>query len=155
VKTTRQAVVLAGVLVLPLILAGSMAGCNLGCELESDSGPTPYKLVVDSLNWVPQQPSVGDTLTLRFYGILGYCLTEHFTGFETYRDSLQLDVTLWAERPAGMICWDTITWLEGEPLDVYPLYEGTLVVIVHEPHGPALLRMIDIGPSSAESARPN
>jgi hypothetical protein len=109
-----------------------------------------FTVRIDSLQIEPGAPCEGDTLTLRFFGLLGDCGSERFTGFETYRDTFQLDVTVWAERPSIAPCFWEDTYLEGEPLQLCPVHAGELLVIVHQPDGPALVRVIEVSGPAGE-----
>ena len=96
------------------------------------------------------EATVGDTLRLRFWGQVGSDGCLEFSHFSTERDSHRVDITvLGIVRPMA-ICPEVMVMLGGRELEIYPLYEGDMTVVVHRPGESALVdtvcvRRVDLG----------
>ena len=140
-----------------LLTLFGLASCNRICcpGDHSPSWPRAYIVRIDTLKISPPSPSVGDTLTLRFWGLVGRDTCHSFTHFETTMDSLRLDVTAWAEESFSFVCGQMLVFLQGERLQVSLQHQGKLVVIVHQPDGSAIRDSVMVGPAGSGGARPN
>jgi len=99
------------------------------------------------------EATVGDTLRLRFWGLVGSDGCHEFSHFSTERDSHQVDITVMGSvQPLGG-CPEVMVMLGGAELDVYPLYEGDLTVVVHQPGETALVETVHVAGASAGGAR--
>ena len=114
----------------------------------SDEAPTDYfGITVDSLTYEPATPAVGDTLILRFWGLIGLDTCERFSHFETVRDSQWLlYVEAWGVHTHETVCGDAMQYLQDERLRVSPLYAGPFIVWVQQPNGLSLVDTVDIQP---------
>ncbi len=135
------AVVLAAV-----CFAALLSSCD--ALFGSDDAPTNYfGITVDSLTYEPATPAVGDTLVLRFWGLIGLDTCERFSHFETVRDSQWLlYVEAWGVQTHETVCGDAMQYLQDERLRVSPLYAGPLIVWVQQPSGLSLVDTVDIQP---------
>ena len=111
----------------------------------SDDAPMSYfGVTVDSLTYEPATPAVGDTLILRFWGLIGLDTCERFSHFETIRDSQLLYVEAWGVQTYETMCGDALQYLQDERLRVSPLYAGPFIVWVQQPNGLSLVDTVDI-----------
>ena len=136
---------------LAVVLAGGcLAALLSSCDVlfgEDDAPASYFGITVDSLTYEPATPAVGDTLILRFWGLIGYDTCERFSHFETVRDSQWLlYVEAWGVDTYETTCGDTLQYLQDERLRVSPLYAGPFIVWVQQPSGLSLVDTVDIQP---------
>ncbi|HYW68223.1 MAG TPA: hypothetical protein VE960_01340 [bacterium] len=132
------------------LAAVCVAGLLSSCDdlFGSDDVPVSYfGVTVDSLTYEPATPAVGDTLILRFWGLIGLDTCERFSHFETVRDSQWLlYVEAWGVQTHETVCGDAVQYLQDERLRVSPLYAGPFIVWVQQPNGLSLVDTVDIQP---------
>ena len=87
---------------------------------------------------------VGDTLHLRFWGLIGSDGCHEFAHFRTERDSFSVDVAVMGVVQPMTGCPEVIVMLGGQELSVHPLYEGDLTVVVHQPGGSVLVDTVHV-----------
>lgn len=135
-------------LVAALLLALATASCEFICWSwdGQDCEPEAFRIRIDTLGFAPAQPSAGDTLRLLLWGTVGHNTCYGFTHFSTTRDSFQIDVIAWGEHSCGQACGEAMVYLRGEELPVFPVYEGDLLVVVHQPGGAVLVDTVAVGP---------
>ena len=139
--------VAAGVL---LLASCDWICCTDGCDCE----PEAFRIYIDSLAFVPPQPTAGDTLHVQFWGTVGTSTCYGFTHFEVTRQPFRVDVTAWGEHSCGFTCGDMMIYLRGEDLALFPLYEGELKIVVHQPGGEVLADSVVVI-AAGLGARPN
>ena len=122
--------------------------CSCDALFGEDDAPASYfGITVDSLTYEPATPAVGDTLILRFWGLIGYNTCERFSHFETVRDSQWLlYVEAWGVQTHETTCGDALQYLQDERLLVSPLYAGPFIVWVQQPNGLSFVDTVDIQP---------
>ncbi len=129
--------------VFPIDMAGTAA-----------MSPQLFQIGIDRLDCA-DEAAVGDTLSLRFWGLVGSDGCHEFAHFITERDSHRLDVTVMGVvQPLGG-CPEVMVMLGGEELQVYPLYKGDLTVVVHQPGGSVLVDTVRVSEISMGGARAN
>ncbi len=135
-------------------------GCSRGTystfPMDMSAITSPHEFVIGVNRFeCASEAVVGDTLHLRFWGLVGSDGCHEFSHFSTKRDSHQVDITvLGVARPLG-ICPEVIVMLGGRELDIYPLYEGDMVVVVHGPGESALMDTVRVSRVSSWGARAN
>jgi hypothetical protein len=112
-----------------------------------------HKVSFDSVTAV-SGVSEGDTLHLRFWGFVGPNWCHSFVGLVATRDSFRLDVTGWAYDSRAELCAPAIRRFRDEPLDVFPVFAGKLLIVMHQPRGPALTDTITVLPAG-KALRPS
>lgn len=126
-------------------LAALLSSCDAIFNSEDDYMDY-FHVAVDSLTYEPATPAVGDTLELRFWGLIGLDTCKRFSHFDTIRDSQFLYVEAWGVRTHEQMCGDALQYLQHEVLRVSPLYAGQFVVWVQQPSGQSLVDTVDIQP---------
>ena len=135
------------------LLVGAMLTVLIGATscafiLEPDTTVRFFTVQVDSLQ-VTAEPAEGDTLVIRFYGVVGPNLCHSFSHFEVERDPHRLDITVWGKhRDTGAPCAAAIRFLDGEAYSVHPLFDGDFLIVVHQPDESTLERVVEILPGS-------
>ena len=136
------------------------AGCSKGAyttfpvDMSTIMSEHEFLIRVNRLECAPEA-TVGDTLRLRFWGQVGSDGCHEFSHFSTERDSHRVDITvLGIVRPMSM-CPEVMVMLAGRELEIYPLYEGDLTVVVHRPGESALVDTVRVSRVYLGGARAN
>jgi hypothetical protein len=115
--------------------------------------PGLHKVHFDSVT-APANVSEGDILRLKFWGVAGPDCCHSFLRLVATRDSFRLDVTGWAYEPRGqLVCCAAVKQFRGEPLDVFPVFAGDLIVVMHQQNGSALVDTVTILPAEMAGVR--
>jgi len=136
-------------------------GCSKGTystfPMDTSAITSPHEFVIGVNRFeCASEAVVGDTLHLRFWGLIGSDGCSEFSHFSTERDSFRVDVTVMGvAQPLGGGCPEVIVMLGGRELDIYPLYEGDMVVVVHGPGESALVDTVRVSRVSSGGARSN
>ena len=136
------------------------AGCSKGAyttfpaDMSTIMSEHEFVIRVNRLECAPEA-TVGDTLRLRFWGQVGSDGCHEFSHFSTERDSHRVDITvLGIVRPMAM-CPEVMVMLAGRELEIYPLYEGDMTVVVHRPGESALVDTVRVSRVDLGGARAN
>jgi hypothetical protein len=120
-----------------------------------DPVPLPglHKVHFDSVT-APANVHEGDILQLKFWGVAGPNCCHSFLRLVASRDSFRLDVTGWAHKPRGQfVCCGAVKQFRGEPLDVFPVFAGDLIVVMHQWDGSALIDTVAVLPAEIAGMR--
>jgi hypothetical protein len=120
-------------LIVAICAVTMLANCNKGVESQF----TPFVVKVDSIAHTSFAAS-NDTIVVRFFGTIGNDGCHSFSHFETARQALQLDVTVWGQRQEASACPAVMVYLEGREYKFVPAQMGWLKIIVHQPDGSAI-----------------
>ena len=115
------------VLVLAIIM---LADCDQGVE----NAPTQFVVRVDSIAHTSFAAS-NDTIAVRFFGTIGSDGCFSFSHFETTRQPLQLDVTVWGQRSTASACPAVMVYLDGREYKFFLGEMGWFKINVHQPDG--------------------
>ena len=129
--------------VFPIDMAGTAA-----------MSPRLFHIGIDRLDCA-NEAVVGDTLSLRFWGLVGSDGCHEFAHFITEREPHRLDVTVMGVVQSLGGCPEVMVMLGGEELQVHPLHEGDLEVVVHQPGGSVLVDTVRVSEPSVGGARAN
>ncbi len=133
----------------------TVAGCSDWSPFRPPTPPELFTIRIDSLRYSPEAV-VGDTLIVEFWGYIGPSTCYQFFGFHALRDSFELDVTaVGAVDYTAHVCGPALQYLRGEELEVFPLYEGDLILVVQQPDSSALVETVRIAGRGLGGARPN
>ena len=143
-----RAGVLATIFAAGLALLGALA-CSRGSfstypiDMSAAMSPQLFQIRVDRLECA-REAAVGDTLHLRFWGLVGSDGCHEFAHFRTERDSFSVDVAVMGVVQPMAGCPEVIVMLGGQELSIHPLYEGDLTVVVHQPGGSVLVDTVHV-----------
>ncbi len=121
-----------------LILA--FAGCS---STGPEKNPGDFIIKVDSVNYLGY-PSVGDTVTVRLYGLIGPDGCYSFSHFEDYLLPLRLDLTAWGHHSEATACPQVMIYLDGKEYKIPITRMGWFLVNIHQPDGTLLRDSIPI-----------
>jgi hypothetical protein len=117
-------------LIVAIFAVTMLANCNEGVESQF----TRFVVRVDSIAHTSFAAS-NDTIGVRFFGTIGNDGCHSFSHFETARQALRLDVTVWGQRQEASACPGVMVYLEGKEYKFVPAQMGWLKIIVHQPDG--------------------
>ncbi len=140
---------------LALAVLATLAGCSEWSPFRPPTPPDLFVIRIDSLRYSPV-PAAGDTLLVGFWGYIGPNTCYEFFGFYVHRDSFALDMTVHGIRHhASPACGPTLQYLDWEEMEVFPLYEGDLILVVHQPDETTLVDTVHVAARALGGARPN
>ena len=113
---------------VPILAVIIFASCNKGVE----NGSTEFVVRVDSLSHTSFAAS-NDTITLRFFGTIGPDGCCSFSHFQTTRQPLQLDLTVWGQRTAAEACPAVMVYLNGKEYKFFLGEMGWFKINIHQP----------------------
>ena len=104
------------------------------CDKPVDNGPTQFIVRVDSIAHTSYAAS-NDSITVQFFGTIGSDGCCSFSHFETTRQPLQLDVTVWGQRTAAIACPAVMVYLNGKEYKFFLGEMGWFKINIHQPDG--------------------
>jgi len=109
------------------------------CKSKAPNHPSgdPFIIRVDSLR-VAKTIALGDTLTCRFWGVIGPDLCYQFLRFGVEEGADRIDLTLWGRHTGDAVCAMALSELRGREYHHVPVRRGTFRIFVHQPDGSAL-----------------
>ncbi|NQT27692.1 hypothetical protein HQ585_20215 [candidate division KSB1 bacterium] len=112
----------------------------LFCKSEDPNSPSDEKFViqVDSIQ-VESEINLNDTLSVKFWGIIGPDLCYGFHHFEVHTEPHQIYFTLWGFHTNDDICATALSELRGKEYNFKPQNKGTLLITVHQPDNSVLI----------------
>lgn len=119
----------------PLLLLLAIA--SFSCGTEPIREPALYVVTVDSLVH-PISVSLGDTVTLRFFGTIGPDGCHHFSSIEVDMEPLQVNLTVWGAYSNEGACPQVVVYLNGAPWRFVAFQTGWFLINIHQPDGGAL-----------------
>jgi hypothetical protein len=102
---------------------------------------TLYKVTVDSVQ-IPASASVGDTVSVRFFGTIAADGCSSFSRFEDSISSQSVDLIVWAKREASAVCPAVMVYLDGRIYRFIPEEASQVTITVHQPDGSVLQRTL-------------
>lgn len=111
------------------------------CGETADAQRRLFVVRVDSIQ-TPPAVGVGDTMKVRFWGVIGNNACYSFSHFEVQRDSLRATVTVWGKHIPAEVCAAVMVELDGRVLPLVPQKKGTLTLNIRQPDGTALTRTV-------------
>jgi hypothetical protein len=104
----------------------------LSCDKAVDNLPTQFIVRVDSIAHNSFAAS-NDTVSIRFYGTIGPDGCYAFSHFESTREPLQLDLTVWGQHDQASVCPAVMVYLGGKEYRFVPGSMGWFKINVHQP----------------------
>ena len=115
---------------VPILAIVMLTSCDKGVE----NGSTEFVVKVDSIAHTSFAAS-NDTMTVQFFGTIGPDGCFSFSHFETTRQPLQLDVTVWGQRTAASAFPAVMVYLDGREYKFALGEMGWFKINVHQPDG--------------------
>ncbi|HWP82189.1 MAG TPA: hypothetical protein VNN76_06005 [Bacteroidota bacterium] len=113
------------------------------CTLDQQPQSKLFIVAVDSVNHPPSL-SVGDTLTLRFYGTIGTSACYAFSHFDTKRDGNIITITVWGKYTPADVCATVMIELKGMEYKISTLEKGNYTINIRQPDGSYLQRSVRV-----------
>lgn len=111
---------------------------------QDDSRYTSFKIKVDKV-LIPDTISSSDTLTVKFWGLVGTNGCHEFKEFETRLIGSDLHITLWGARPNFETgCPDVMVYLDGSEYKTTFQQSGNYRIIIHQPDNSLLIESLVI-----------
>jgi hypothetical protein len=122
----KPAIIIFGLgIVLALVTYSS--GCKKKASLGSE-----YTIQIDSIKHA-DTITVGETLEIKFYGLVGETNCYSFYKFNINFDQDKINVTAIGLNSESEDCKDGNVILDGESASIYSLPEGHYTIIVNQP----------------------
>lgn len=116
-----------------LIITIAILVSNSACKKEETVGEE-YTIPIDSIMH-PDTISVGEKLSIQYYGILGLSDCFAFHRFELNFDAENINTYAIGLYVEDEDCKEDTAYLIGEEAHVYDLPEGDYTIIVNQPRG--------------------
>jgi hypothetical protein len=115
------------------------------CTTEPDQDDPRYasfKIKVDKIS-IPDTISSSDTLTLKFWGLVGTDGFHKFEEFETKLIGNDLHITLWGTKPNfETACPTVMVYLDGKEFKTTINQSGNYRIIIHQPDNSLLIESL-------------
>jgi len=121
-----------------LILASVAVALLFGCSKSTEPQEQLFKVKTDSVQF-QKTISLGDTVTLRFWGFVGSSGCYSLSNFESNQQPSKLDITVWGKYTPGQICTTVIIEMRGTKYSFVPTSKGSIQIVIHQPDGSALI----------------
>ena len=112
-----------------------------GCSTEPQTENVEYIVDVDSVQ-CPATATVNEPVTINLYGTIGTSGCYSFSRFETRKQSMQLDLTVWGifnrTGPPYPYCPTVMVYLGGMPFTFQPPERGNFTIVIHNHDGTVL-----------------
>lgn len=115
-----------------LLIAGSLFGCSSAQEPSTD--PVMFQVKVDSISH-PATVALGDTVDVKFFGVVGPDGCHAFSHFLVIRQPSSVDFSVWGKRAVADACPTVMVYLNGKTYRYIPSQRGTLQITIHQPDG--------------------
>lgn len=104
------------------------------CESEDPNSPQDnrFAIQVDSIQ-VASTVHVNDTLTTRFWGMIGPNLCYQFSHFEVETEPFRIAFALWGDHPGDEVCAQAISELRGQEYRHVTADKGWFSIVVYQP----------------------
>ena len=131
----------SAILILTLLMAWST-----GCKKDDDN--TDFLIKVDSIV-MPDTLSFGDTLFVKFYGMVGPDGCYKFDRFEQVPNETSdlpnsMKFKLWGKHENSDNCPQQIVYLDGQEISITGLSKGNFFVFVIQPDGTVMRGVVYI-----------
>ena len=113
----------------------SLTGCKPNPT--GDDIPIQFTVKVDSISHTPFG-ATGDTITIQFYGVIGYDGCSSFSRIDAIQQPLQLDLTVLGRRDYSSQCAAVMVYLAGKEYKVIVNHQGWYKIQIHQPDGSIL-----------------
>lgn len=109
---------------------------------EENSKYTLYKIKVNEIS-LADTISVGDSLSVKFWGLVGTDGCHKFEEFETKLIGNDLHITLWGTKPNfETACPAVMVYLDGKEFKTTFNQSGNYKIIIHQPDNSLLIESL-------------
>jgi len=115
-----------------------------GCKKEESPG-TEYIIQVDSIIH-PDTITAGETLTIKYYGIIGLTDCFSFMKFDVSFDANLINTKAIGLEESLEECKADTTYLNGKEAGVFSLPAGDFIIKVNQPREPVIEQNIHVKP---------
>lgn len=102
-----------------------------------------YRVHVDSVE-APTSVSLGDTVVIRFYGVVSPDDCGSFLRIEDTPHGQEIDFSVWAIRRQQVVCSSVMVYLQGEEYRFVATKGGTTTITIYQPNGLTLQHLIEV-----------
>lgn len=127
-------------LILVLLVCLILFSCSTepGDEREYEN----YKIKVDKIE-MPDTISSSDSLSIKFYGVIGTDGCHGFKQFEVYKQVNLIEITVWGSRPKfKTMCPAVMVYLDGREYKTKLDGKGKYEIIINQPDNSKLKKII-------------
>lgn len=97
-----------------------------------------YKIKVDKISH-PDTLNINDTLSIKFWGIVGFDGCHDFKNFEANIQNNEINITVWGTKPNyDTACPAVIVYLEGKEYKTLLQQTGNYKIIINQPDNSTL-----------------
>ena len=116
--------------------------CSTEPESEQERNYIDFIIKIDKITF-QDTLSVNDTLTIQFYGLVGYDGCHQFKEFETSQNSSEIHITTLGTKPNfETICPTVMVYLDGKEFKTIFQQIGNYKIIIHQPDNSLLIESL-------------